>query len=80
MTEINHPPMTDSQKKALKWLRDRGGSGTFDKHGVLIASGEGAPFMRSTWNGLQKIGLLAFSNPTGKSYGRASLTEKGMKI
>lgn len=35
--------MTDSQKKALDWLAERGGDGVFDRNGVLLARGESAP-------------------------------------
>jgi hypothetical protein len=64
-------PLTQVQQKALKWLTDRNGDGIFDKYGVLLAAGETAPFMRSTWNALRDHGLLEFYNPAGKGYGRA---------
>lgn len=63
--------MTDAQKKALKWLTERGGDGVFDMNGVLIAEGEAAPFMRSTWNRLRDLGLIEFYNPLGRGRGRA---------
>ena len=56
---------TDSQKKALKWLSDHNGDGVFDKHGVLLAGGESAPFMRSTWNHLRSSGLVTFYRING---------------
>lgn len=65
--------LTKTHRKAEKWLRERNGDGCFDKDGVLVAGGEKAPFMRSTWNALRDAGLLEFYNPTGKSYGRARL-------
>lgn len=53
-------PLTASQRDALKWLRDHNGDGCFDRNGVLLAGGESAPFMRSTWNGLRDLGLVEF--------------------
>lgn len=52
--------MTKAQQEALKWLRDRGGDGVFDKRGVVLAQGESAPVMRSTWNALNELGLIEF--------------------
>lgn len=68
--------ITKIQQKALEWLRDRGGDATLDKHGVVLACGEGAPFMRSTWNALRDAGMLEFYNPTEKGYGRLRLIDK----
>lgn len=63
---------------ALDWLRERGGDGVFDRNGVVLASGERAPFMRSTWNALCDLGIVEFYNPTpGKGRGRVRLTSKG---
>jgi len=50
--------LTKSQEAALKWLREHNGTGVFDKNGVLLAAGELAPFMRSTWNKLRDAGLI----------------------
>lgn len=52
--------MTDAQKEALKWLRERNGDGMFDKCGVLVAAGERAPVRRSTWNTLRDLGLVEY--------------------
>lgn len=52
------PNLTKSQSEALKWLTERNGGGCFDKHGVLLAGGELAPFMRITWNALRDLGLV----------------------
>ena len=49
---------TESQLAALKWLRNRNGDGCFDKTRVLVAAGERAPVMRSTWNKLRSLGLV----------------------
>jgi hypothetical protein len=62
--------VTNAQQLAFRWLRERGGDGCFDKHGVVFARGESAPFMRSTWNLLRDIGLVEFYNPVGKGRGR----------
>lgn len=67
-----------SAAQALDWLRKRGGDGMFDKNGVLLASGELAPFMRSTWNALRDLGLVEFYNPTGKGRGRVRLTQHAL--
>jgi hypothetical protein len=67
------PKLTKSQSNALRWLADRNGDGVFDRNGVLLAAGELAPFMRSTWNALRDLGLIEFYNPTGKGRGRARL-------
>lgn len=53
-------PLTKAQKEAFKWLLERNGDGLFDKAGVLVAAGERAPVMRSTWNALRDVGLIEF--------------------
>jgi len=60
MTKLIPRPvdLTDSQALALRWLKCHNGDGGFDKNGVLIAAGEKAPFMRSTWNVLAQRGLV----------------------
>lgn len=45
---------------AFVWLKNRNGDGVFDKNHVLVAGGEKAPVMRSTWNKLAADGLLEF--------------------
>ena len=50
--------LTKSQCAALQWLREHNGTGLFDKHGVVLAAGESAPFMRSTWNALREAGKV----------------------
>lgn len=65
--------LTKSQADALKWLRERGGDGCLDKFGVVLADGETAPYMRSTWNALRDVGLIEFYFPgvdKGKGRGR----------
>jgi hypothetical protein len=68
--------MTKSQQAALKWLRERNGDGVFDRNGILLAAGETAPFMRSTWNALRDHGLVEFYNPAGKGHGRVRVTRE----
>jgi hypothetical protein len=51
---------TDAQLSALKWLINRNGDGLFDRNQVLVAAGERAPVMRSTWNALVKLGYAEF--------------------
>ena len=53
--------VTKAQARALEWLRARNGTGVWEKPGatVLIAAGERAPFMRSTWNALRDAGLIS---------------------
>jgi hypothetical protein len=50
--------VTKSQQQALQWLRDHNGTGLFNKNGVLLAAGELAPVMRSTWNALSAAGMV----------------------
>jgi len=50
--------MTSAQNSALLWLRNRNADGIFDRNGVLLAAGQRAPVMRSTWNKLRAAGLV----------------------
>ena len=54
--------MTRSESEALKWLAEHGGDGVFAgrDHQALLAQGETAPFMRSTWNALARLGCVEF--------------------
>lgn len=73
---MGRPKLTTAQAAALKWLKERGGDGCFDKHGVAFAQGETAPVMRSTWNGLRDVGLLEYYGGRaagGSGYGRLRL-------
>lgn len=62
--------MTRAQNDALTWLHAHGGDGVYDRHGVLLAGGELAPFMRSTWNALQSLGQVEHYKPMGRGRGR----------
>jgi len=70
--------MTAPQAAALRWLLARNGDGCFDNNGVLLAGGELAPFMRSTWSRLAELGLVEFYKPTGKGRGRVRVV-KGVR-
>jgi hypothetical protein len=70
--------LTKSQQFALRWLREHGGDGVFDRNGVLLAMGERAPIMRTTWNVLGAAGLVEFYNPAGKGHGRLRVAAPGM--
>lgn len=70
--------MTKPQAAALRWLLDRNGDGCFDNNGVLLAAGELAPFMRSTWSRLAELGLVEFYKPAGKGRGRVRVV-KGVR-
>ena len=50
--------MTKAQEEALRWLRERNGTGVFEMPwaSVLVAAGERAPIMRVTWNALHDLG------------------------
>ncbi len=50
-----------SMLAALKWLRNRNSDGVLEKNRqVLVAAGERAPIMRSTWTRLAEAGLVEF--------------------
>ena len=68
--------LTQAQRNALKWLREQGGDGIFDKNGILVAAGEPGCFMRSTWNVLAERGLVEFYKPTGKGRGRCRVVQR----
>lgn len=52
--------LTEAQRAALRWFKAHNGDGLFDVHGVLVAGGELAPVMRSTWNKLRDAGFVEF--------------------
>lgn len=69
-------PFTAAQRSALKWLITRNADGVFDKHQVLVARGEKAPVMRSTWNALAAHGLV---EPYMKNR-RLKVTDNGHRV
>ncbi|MFN6055931.1 MAG: hypothetical protein ACK47C_07845 [Paracoccaceae bacterium] len=68
--------LTPAQDRALKWLSDHGGDAAFDRYGVALAMGQGAPVTRSTWNALRDLGKVEFYNPSGKGRGRLRLVRQ----
>jgi len=50
--------LTDAQKSALKWLKNRGADGVLDRTNCVIARGERAGVMRSTWTALERDGCV----------------------
>lgn len=71
--------LTKAEVTALKWLGDHNGDGLFDKNGVLLAAGESAPVMRSTWNHLSASGHVELYRPGDKGRGRLRMTDLGRK-
>lgn len=68
--------MKDTTGEALEWLRKRGGDAVFDKNGVVLACGELAPYMRTTWNKLRDAGKVEFYKPPGtRGYGRLRVVQ-----
>jgi hypothetical protein len=67
--------LTKAQTEALRWFGHHTGDGCFDRNGVLLAAGETAPFMRSTWNALRDAGMIEFYRMGRR--GRARLTADG---
>lgn len=71
--------LTAAQAAAMKWMKEHGGDACFDRHGVAFAQGETAPFTRTTWNGLERAGLLQFyggRRDGGHGYGRLRLVSE----
>lgn len=72
--------ITQAQKDALRWLVERGGDGCFDRNGILLAMGESAPVVRTTWNRLRELALVETYNPNNKGRGRLRVTEAGRSV
>lgn len=75
--------LTPSQLDALEWLSKHANEGMFDRNGVLLAAGETAPFMRSTWNNLETAGHVhTWSLPSarGSRTKRLGLTDRGQAV
>lgn len=72
--------ISKAQRDALKWLAEHSGDGMFDRNGVLLAAGESAPHVRSTWNVLRDLGLVEHYKPGGAGRGRIRLTERGREV
>lgn len=70
---------TKAQIEAARWLKARNGDGMFDRNGVLLAAGESAPVMRSTWGKLADMGAVEFyGGKSGRS--RLRLTSEGERL
>ena len=69
--------MTEAQKRALRWLHNRGGEGVFNKNQVLLARGELAAVMRTTWNALAGANPPYLTYSAGNGYKRVAITEAG---
>jgi translation elongation factor EF-Ts len=65
--------MTESMQRAVEWLRQRGGSGIWDKRNRLIAAGEIAPFYRATWKRLNDVGIVSIANKRVTLIGQAAI-------
>lgn len=52
--------LTEAQRAALRWLREHNGDGVFDLNRVLLAAGESAPVMYTTWMKLAAAGFVEF--------------------
>jgi type VI protein secretion system component VasF len=69
--------LTQAQYDALKWLKDRGGDGVFIQFRRVLAQGEVAPHMWSTWKALIKLGFCGeYRQGSGK---RIYIVEQGPK-
>jgi hypothetical protein len=67
---------TRSMKEALLWLINRNGTGVFERNAqVLVAAGERAPIMRSTWTRLLDAGLVESLERS-----RITVTEEGFAV
>ena len=68
--------VTRSMKAALLWLKNRNGTGVFERNGhTLVAAGERAPIMRATWLRLMEKGWIETLERR-----RVTVTEKGNAI
>jgi hypothetical protein len=52
--------LTEAQRAALRWLKEHNGDGVFDVNRVLLAAGESAPVMFTTWKRLSEAGFVEF--------------------
>jgi hypothetical protein len=75
MDTLQGMALTDAHKAALKWLKNRGGDGVFDKTQCLIACGERAGVRRATWSRLEAAGMIHRHGPKNR---RVGVTELGV--
>lgn len=73
--------MTDAHKRALRWMKERGGDAAVARVNgggrYFLAQGEQAPFMPSTARALIEAGLAEYVDLNGKKAVRFRLTEAG---
>ena len=50
--------LSKAQERALTWLTERGGSGTLDRYGRVLAAGETCSFHPTTWLRLVAVGRI----------------------
>ena len=50
--------LSKAQDRALKWLQERGGTGTVDRYGRVLAAGETCPTDPATWLRLVAVGRI----------------------
>lgn len=74
------PELTTAQRAAIKWFHNRGGEGVFTKGQVLLARGELAAVMRSTWNALEQASPPLVTYSAGKGYKRVAITDAGKVV
>lgn len=74
-------PLSRAEASALLWLRNRGGTGVYDKSRVLLAQGDRAAVMHTTWNHLVDKGLVLRAgvrltvSPLGRQYDLRGMRE-----
>ena len=57
--------MTEAMRRAVQWLKERGGSGVIDRHGRVLAAGEVASHIAAeTW--LRLVGESLVSGSLGR--------------
>lgn len=67
---------TEAQQQAAAWLLEHNRTGVWTKQGTLLAGGEIAPVMRSTWNWLRDLGCVTMDRETK----RVTLTPDGVYL
>jgi len=71
--------LTDSQRAAIRALRDAGGEGAVDSTGAVIASGRRLPFNTDTWLRLCTLLLVESAGPLRVRLSASGLREAGTR-
>ena len=75
--------LTQAQKKALKWLQERGGDAAVARTTAggryILAQGDTGPFTVATCRALVSLGLAEYVDVGGRKAARFRLTEAGAK-